>query len=90
MVVTVGTEMIRVRFNYYTDGGKRCALAIVERLTSKDEWALRSKGIAKCSLQDNFTRSSGRRIALTRALEFESRKFRTHVWRGLFMRGMKP
>lgn len=51
-----------------------------------------SRGIAKCSLMDNFVKAIGRKIALTRALDDETspHKFskyeRTVIWDAYFKR----
>ena len=97
MVVSIDTELFRVRFNYFTDNGYRVSLAIVERLPPssktqrfKDDWVVISKGRAQCSHDDQFSRRAGRRLALTRALSFEKRVFRGKIWRALLAQGMKP
>jgi len=89
MVIDIHDQKVRVRFHYYTDSrGYRVSKAMVENLKG-DDWIMRSMGLAECSTEDQFARKFGRKKALTRALSFELKEFRSIIWRALFEKGMK-
>ena len=52
-----------------------------------DEKMEGSIGSAVCSKDDNFCRATGRKIALTRALQNYPREFRREVWQAYHKRG---
>ena len=53
----------------------------------RDEILDGSSGYAVCSKDDNFCRATGRKIALTRALQNYPREFRREVWQAYHKRG---
>lgn len=58
-----------------------CFIDVFDRNMSKEEWKkAHIVSMAACSKSDRFTRKTGRKIALARALESFDKPFRTLVW----------
>ena len=53
----------------------------------RDENLEGSIGVTVCSTDDNFCRATGRKIALTRALQNYPREFRREIWQAYHKRG---
>ncbi len=58
----------------------RCAI------TNLDNASVFIVGLAFCSVKDTFSKETGRKVSLTKALESFSKEFRTLVWRAYFNR----
>lgn len=56
----------------------------------EDEWANLNYGLAKCGVNDNFCKETGRKIALSRALKcIDDKEVRTAIWNAYFVRDGK-
>lgn len=59
---------------------QRTTQCIVLRRQSGDTPTLLYSGLAVCSKRDNFNKETGRKLALTRAIERLSREERAAIW----------
>lgn len=86
--VNVGDDIWTVDFSHGTDdSGSRFTLCQLGVSRSEDEMPLNSSsGISLCSRKDNFNKATGRKLALTRALAYHDRGFRTKIWEAYFHR----
>lgn len=72
-VFFVGERHYRIEFAHEKE--KRETFCFLYR-----DWALISSGMATCAPSDNFCKSTGRRIAMTRALKSFPREERRAIW----------
>jgi hypothetical protein len=56
----------------------------IERLNTQGNWNVIRYGKARCSKEDMFHKPTGRKIALTRAVEPLAREIRSKIWRIYF------
>ncbi len=84
--VDVGDKQYKVVFGHYhagTDGSKSKAITFCI-INSNGHFV--SDGLAACSWADNFSRSIGRKISLSRALKsaFDKKEVRRLFWENYF------
>lgn len=77
--VGIGDKEYEVRFHYTEDKKKR-RISNCEISDGNSMYV----GVSMCAKTDNFVRTEGRKIALTRALQFFDREERTAFWKKYF------
>ena len=96
MIAKVGEDIYKVTFAHIQPKTKRRKMATLCNVWKYNEnylalgenrWTNLNYGIAKCGVDDNFCKETGRKIALTRALRyFEDKEIRTAIWDAYFHR----
>jgi len=101
MKVKLGGDVYKVTFAHIKPKTKHCEMATLCNVwkyapilwgesiegTDSKQWLNLCYGTAKCGVDDNFCKETGRKIALTRALRyFEDKEIRTAIWDAYFHR----
>ena len=85
------TSKLRFRFTHVSGGErwKKVTLCHIEnKLINENDWLPVVMGIACCSKEDSFSRETGRKLSLTRALKKSKmlikKDTRTKIWETYF------
>lgn len=76
---------VKIDVSIYGDGSPsaRTEVEIISTTYRYTHSVLQNTGVARCSIGDEFTMSTGMRLAFTRALRYMPKEFRTKAWEAM-------
>lgn len=78
---------VSIGFQHVTKGKDKRTVCRIFTILPTGEKVLLNDGVARCSMQDVFSKETGRLLALTRALRPMTKEFRTQAWEAYWNRG---